>query len=38
MVFDGKNLYDPPINDLIQEYDEFRKVPIGKSDDYTTGL
>ena len=26
-----------PINDLIKQYDEVRKVSTGQSDDYTTG-
>ena len=32
---DGKNFYDQPINDLIKQYDEIRKIRQG--DDYTTG-
>ena len=34
---DGKNFYDQPINDLIKQYDEIRKMSTGQSDDYTTG-
>ena len=34
---DWRNLYDQPINDLIKQYDEVRKVSIGQSDDYTIG-
>ena len=34
---DGKKFQDQPINDLIKQYDEVRKVSIGQSDDYTTG-
>ena len=34
---DGRNLYDQPINDLIKQYDEVRKVSTRKGDDYTTG-
>ena len=34
---DGRNFYDQPINDLIKQYDEVRKVSIGQGDDYTTG-
>ena len=30
---DGKNFYDQPINDLIQQYDEVRKVSTGRDDD-----
>ena len=36
-MIDGRNIYDQPINDLIKQYDEVRKVSTGKSDDYTTG-
>ena len=34
---DGRNFYDQPINDLIKQYDEIRKISTGQSDDYTTG-
>ena len=34
---DGRNLYDQPINDLIKQYDQVRKVSAGQGDDYTTG-
>ena len=34
---DGRNLYDQAINDLIQQYDEIRKISTGQGDDYTTG-
>ena len=34
---DGRNFYDQPINDSIKQYDEVRKISIGKGDDYTTG-
>ena len=34
---DGRNFYDQPINDLIKQYDEFRKISTGQGDDYTTG-
>ena len=37
MEIDGRNFYDQPINDLIKQYDEIRKVSTGKGDDYTTG-
>ena len=29
--------YDQPINDLIKQYDEVRKVSTRQGDDYTTG-
>ena len=34
---DGKKFYDQPINDLIKQYDEVRKISIGQGDDYATG-
>ena len=34
---DGRNFHDQPINDLIKQYDEVRKVSIGQGDDYTAG-
>ena len=37
VLIDGRNFYDQPINDLIKQYDEVRKVSIGYGDDYTTG-
>ena len=37
MIEDGRNFYDQPINDLIKQYDEVRKVSTGHGDDYTTG-
>ena len=33
----GRNFYDQPVNDLIKQYDEVRKVSTGYGDDYTTG-
>ena len=33
---DGRNFYDQPVNDLIKQYDEVRKISTGKGDDYTT--
>ena len=36
-MIDGRNFYDQPINDLIKQYDEVRKVSTGHGDDYTTG-
>ena len=32
----GKNFYDQPINDLIQQYDKVRKVSTVQGDGYTT--
>ena len=34
---DGRNFYGQPINDLINQYDEVRKVSTGQGDDYATG-
>ena len=34
---DRRNFYDQPINDLIKQYDEIRKISTGQGDDYTTG-
>ena len=36
-MIDGRNFYDQPINGMINQYDEVRKVSIGYGDDYTTG-
>ena len=37
VLIDGRSFYDQPINDLIKQYDEVRKVSSGHGDDYTTG-
>ena len=34
---DSRNFYDQPINDLIKQYDEIRKISAGQGDDYATG-
>ena len=36
VLIDGRNFYDQPINDIIKQYDEVRKVSMGYGDDYTT--
>ena len=36
-MIDGRNFHDQPINDIIKQYDEVRKVSTGYGDDYTTG-
>ena len=36
-MIDGRNFYDQPINGIIKQYDEIRKVSTGYCDDYTTG-
>ena len=37
VLIDGRNFYDQPINDVIKQYDENRKVSTGYGNDYTTG-
>ena len=37
VLIDGRNFYDQPINDLIKQYDEIRKIAAGKGADYPTG-
>ena len=34
VLIDGRNVYDQPINDLIKQYDEVRKVSTVHGDDY----
>ena len=37
VLIDGRKFYDQPINDIIKQYDETRKIEKGQEDDYTTG-
>ena len=37
VLIDGRNFYDQPINDLIKQYDEIRKIATGQGDEYTAG-
>ena len=37
VLIDGGSFHDQPINDLIKQYDEIRRVSSGQGDDYTTG-
>ena len=37
VLIDGRSFHDQPINDLIEQYDEIRRVSSGQGDDYTTG-
>ena len=37
MLIDGRNFYDKLINNLIEQYDELRRVSAGQDYDYTTG-
>ena len=37
VIIDGRNFYDNPIESDIEKYREFKKVMIGKGEDYTTG-
>ena len=36
-MIDGRNFYDQPINGIIKQYDEVRKVSTGYGDDYAAG-
>ena len=36
VLIDGRNFCDQPINDIIKQCDEVRKVSTGHGDDYTT--
>ena len=36
VFINGRNFYDQPINSDERQYDELRKVTLGKGDDYTT--
>ena len=37
VLIDGRNFYHQPINDIMKQYDETRKIATGQGDDYTTG-
>ena len=37
VLTDGRNFYDQPINDIIKQYHEVRKVSTEYGDDCTTG-
>ena len=37
VLIDRRNFYDHPINDIIKQYDEIRRIATGQGDDYTTG-
>ena len=37
VLIDGTDFYDQPINDLVKQHDEVRKVSTGQGDDYATG-
>ena len=37
LIIDGRNFYDQPINDLVKQYNEIRKIATEQGDDYTTG-
>ena len=34
VLIDGRNIYDQPINDIIKQCDEVRKISTGYGDDY----
>ena len=33
VLYDGRNFYNQPSNDLIKQYDEIRKTATGQGDD-----
>ena len=37
VVFDGRNLFDQPINSMAKTYENIRKIATSQGDDYTTG-
>ena len=37
VLIDGRNVYDQPINDMIKQYHEIRKITTGQGDNYTIG-
>ena len=37
VLIDGRNIYDQPINDIIKQCDEVRKISTGYGDDYKIG-
>ena len=36
VLVDGRNYHDQPVNDMIKQYDEIRRIATGQEDDYTT--
>ena len=36
-MIDGRNFFDQPINSMNKTYENIRKIPTGKGDDYKTG-
>ena len=36
-MIDGRNFFDLPINSMNKTYENIRKIPTGRGDDYTTG-
>ena len=37
VLIDGRSFYDQPINDLVKQYIEIRKIATRQGDDYTAG-
>ena len=37
VLIDGRNIYDQPINDMIKQYHEIRKIATGQGDNNTIG-
>ena len=36
VLIDGRNFYDQPINDMIEQQDEIRKIATGQGDEHRT--
>ena len=36
-MIDGRNLFDQPINNMNEAYENIRKIATGKGDNYTSG-
>ena len=37
VLIDGRSFYDQPVNDLVKQYIEIRKIATRQGDDYTAG-
>ena len=36
-MFDGKKVFDQPVNNNLKTYENIRRIATGKGDDYATG-
>ena len=36
-MIDGKNIFDEPVKNILETYDNIRKIGTGQVDDYTKG-